>query len=274
MQFIDTHCHIHDEEFFNSEENSLDRIVSDARGAGVSHMLCVGTDVRSSKSATKVSQKYDELYCSVALHPHEAEKLSYEEIDSQMLLLKTLLEQKKGKIVAIGECGLDYFYHKDPSVKEKQAYLLRRHLEIGVECDLPFIFHVRDAKLEAEKGVFADFFKVLDDFPLVRGVMHSFSDNQSNMQTCVDRGLYIGLNGIMTFTSDRSQLEAAKAVPLTHLLLETDAPFLTPKPFRGKMCKPQHVVETAKFLSELRSESLSHLAEATTHNAKQLFTIK
>jgi TatD DNase family protein len=130
---------------------------------------------------------------------------------------------------------------------------------------LPLIFHVREA--------FDDFFSTYDQYKGLRGVVHSFSADTRVLDKILSRGLYIGLNGIMTFTKDQKQLEAAKAVPLNRLLLETDAPYLTPVPFRGKICEPKYVRVTAEFLSHLRGETLEELAAATTRNAAELFKL-
>ena len=164
-------------------------------------------------------------------------------------------------IVAIGECGLDYFYnHSD---KKDQFAALENQMQLAQDNTLPMIFHVREA--------FDDFWPIYDNFSRLKGVVHSFTDTTTQLDKALNRDLYIGLNGIMTFTKDQKQLAAAKAVPLERLLLETDAPFLTPKPLRGKINEPKNVSITAEFLAQLRGEELSTLAAATTKNARQLF---
>lgn len=167
------------------------------------------------------------------------------------------------KIVAIGECGLDYFYGH--STKAEQEKALRYQIELALEFDLPLVFHVRDA--------FDDFWPIFDSYQGVKGELHSFTDNLTNLSKALTRGLYIGVNGIMTFTKNDWQLEVAKAIPRDRLLLETDAPFLTPKPLRGKVNEPAQVLLTARFLSELRQEPLEELAHYTTTNARQVFLI-
>jgi len=143
--------------------------------------------------------------------------------------------------------------------------MLRFQLNLAQVHNLPVIFHVRDA--------FDDFFAILDDFKTIRGVIHSFTADTVTLDKCLNRGLYIGLNGIMTFTKDQNQLNAAKALPLNRLLLETDAPFLTPAPYRGTICQPKHVVVTAEFLAKLKGITLEEIAVATTQNAKRLFNL-
>jgi TatD DNase family protein len=156
---------------------------------------------------------------------------------------------------------LDYFYNHSP--KDAQTEILKFQIELALKHDLPMIFHIRDA--------FKEFWPVFDSYRGVRGVVHSFSATEKELQQIIERGLYAGLNGIMTFTKNQAQLAAAKAVPLSNLLLETDAPFLTPAPFRGTICEPKHVRVTAEFLSGLRGESLGQIFAATTNNAQTLF---
>lgn len=268
MQFIDTHCHVHEPEFAAKYDVPVEQIVADARAAGVTTFISVGTSASSSRQAVDFAAKYG-TYASLALHPHEVAEKSSEVIAADFEVVETLANRGDTRIVAIGECGLDYYYHKDAATQQKQQTLLRKHLELGLKHGLPFIFHIREA--------FEDFFAVVDEYTdrgqLIKGVIHSFSATMVELEGCLVRGFYIGLNGIMTFTKDERQLDAAKAIPADRLVLETDAPFLTPKPFRGTMCQMKHVVETAKFLSVLREETLENLAASTTSNAKEIFTL-
>jgi TatD DNase family protein len=138
---------------------------------------------------------------------------------------------------------------------------LRCQIELGLPTGRPFVFHVRDA--------WQDFWPVLDSYPNIKGIIHSFSTSVKHLEEAIKRDLYIGLNGIMTFTKDEAQLEAARQVPLSHLVLETDAPFLAPAPFRGQTCEPKHIKTIAEFLANLRGEKLADLAAATTANAEK-----
>ncbi len=255
MEFVDTHCHVH----FSDYKLDPDEVIRAALDSGVTRMLCVGCSLEDSQLGVEMAAKHSSIWASVGVHPHEA-KL-YVENDKSLQELHALAN--KSRVVAVGEIGLDYYYnHSD---KQSQEEMFRFQLDIAKEYDLPVIFHVREA--------FDDFFKIFDEYQDIRGVIHSFTADKATLQKCLDRGLYIGLNGIMTFTKSDEQLEAAKAVPLDSLLVETDAPFLTPVPFRGKICQPKYVVETAKFLAKLRGEGLQELAAATTNNARQLFRI-
>jgi TatD DNase family protein len=172
--------------------------------------------------------------------------------------------------VAIGEFGLDYYYEN--SSMEDQQKALRYQLELAASSNKPCVFHIRDSQKQGGSA-FDDFWPIFDEFTGIKGVIHSFSAGEKELKECLKRGLYIGLNGIMTFSKDDKQLAAAKAVPLNRLLLETDAPFLTPAPKRGTINEPANVELVAEFLSRLRGESVAMLAEATTGNAHALFGI-
>ena len=271
MEFFDTHCHIHEA----SADAAGDEFVRDKWAAGgftdprilidnavkqgVTRLLCVGCTLKDSQMAVKLVAGQPQCWASVGIHPHEAK----DHLDSStQKAFGKLLEQPKA--VAIGECGLDFYYNH--SSKPDQLRILDFQMELAVGHNLPMIFHVREA--------FKDFWSVYDKHKGIRGVIHSFSSTLQDLDQILSRGLYVGLNGIMTFTKNKEQLLAAKAIPLSSLLLETDAPFLTPAPCRGTICQPMHIVHTAEFLAELRNEDLTALAAATTSNAYKLFGLE
>jgi TatD DNase family protein len=256
MELFDTHCHIH----FPDYELDPEEVIKDAQKDEVTQLLAVGCTLTDSKLAIQMAARHDNIWATIGLHPHEG--VSY--VHDHQALQEFRRLATKPKVVAIGETGLDYHYKH--SSKEDQQKLFRYQLELAQEHDLPLIFHVREA--------FDDFLAILDDFKGVRGVVHSFTANTAILDKILAKGLYIGLNGIVTFAKDPELLETAKAIPLQKLLLETDAPFLTPAPFRGTICQPKHVRVTADFLSQLRAEPLERLAAATTHNARELFNLK
>ncbi len=271
LELFDTHCHIQEATAGLPEANLIrgiwkkdsgvdaDTMIRQAADRGVGHIVCVGTTLEDSVVAVRFVQARQGLWASVGVHPHEAK--DYVNAPDKLQKIRNLLDNRK--VVAIGECGLDYHY--DHSSTADQQKLLRFHLELAQEHDLPLIFHVRDA--------FADFWSIFDEYKGTRGVIHSFSSVLEDLEQIIARGLYVGLNGIMTFTKDKRHLEAAKSVPIDKLLLETDAPFLTPAPYRGTICQTKHVRATAEFLCQLRGESLSKLASVTTTNAKELFQL-
>jgi len=266
MKFFDTHCHIQSigtgsdplaQKWQNGGVTDVNEVIASSKSAGVSHMIAVGTDVADSQLAASLASNDESCWASVGIHPHEATKRHSDQENLQ--IIRKLCEEDS--VVAVGEIGLDYFY--DHSDRRSQVALLEKQLDIAQEKNLPVILHVREAH--------QDFWPVFDNFPKLHGVLHSFSADKTQVDEALKRGLYIGLNGIMTFTSQQDQLEAAKIIPKENLLLETDAPFLTPTPFRGKICKPEHVVLTARFLAELREESVEYLADYTSNNAHNLF---
>ena len=208
-------------------------------------------------------KKHSQTWASIGLHPHEAKDyIKGKGLNNEKCQEFADLAHRP-KVVAVGECGLDYFYNLSP--KDAQLAILRFQIEFAVEHNLPLIFHVREA--------FADFWPVFDAYSGVRGVIHSFSATERELAEILKRNLYVGLNGIATFAKNEAQVSAAKAVPLNRLVLETDAPYLTPIPYRGIINEPKYVRVTAEFLANLRNESLDKLAVATTKNAHLLFGI-
>lgn len=261
--FIDSHCHIHDSELDLVSEEAYQIALDN----NVLAMICVGTSVKSSYEAVEFCQDRPNCYYSLALHPHQVAELGQHQLEQawQSIENMALRYMNDTQFIAIGECGLDYFYHNDSNILHKQQWLLRKHLDLASRLQKPVIFHVRDA--------FKDFWPIYDDFKL-RGVVHSFSSDICDLNEIIARdGLYVGLNGIMTFTKDEKQLESARNTPLSKLILETDAPYLTPKPLRGKINTPANVRLVAKFLSDLRKEPIGLLADQTTTNTEELFGI-
>jgi TatD DNase family protein len=255
---VDTHAHIH----FSSYGLDAEEVWQSSKQHGVNKLLAVGCRLDDSEGAISFAKAHEGVWASIGIHPHEANEFLSDEANLQKF--ERLLSQKDDdKIVAIGETGLDYYYqHSD---KSSQRNLLEWQLGVAKKHNLPVVFHVRDA--------FEDFWPIVDNFGGINGVVHSFSSNGGVLDQVLARNLYVGVNGIMTFTKDDDQLEAAKRIPLDRLLLETDAPFLTPKPFRGKVCKPEYVKLVAEFLSQLRGEPLEQIAKRTTMNAQELFGI-
>ena len=219
-------------------------------------MVCVGTTVQSSREAIEFCRTHEASYPVVGIHPHDAKDNGSEDI-------RALVEANKGIIIGIGEIGLDYFY--DHSPREVQMERLREQLHIASDYNLPVSFHVREA--------FEDFWPILDEFSGITGVMHSFTDTKENADEAIKRGLYIGINGISTFTREEWQQQLYAGLPLEKIVLETDAPFLTPKPFRGKMNLPAYVGRVAEHQAMLKSVSSNDVVRITTANAKSIFGI-
>lgn len=268
IALTDTHCHIHESQFGFLGESRMgtlwaqkanhnpDAMIAQAHQNGVTRLICVGSTLANSREAVSFVADRDNCWASIGIHPHDAKEGT--------VALRGIAElAEKPKVVAVGEIGLDYFYNH--SAKTAQAKALRFQLELALEHNLPVIFHVREA--------FDDFWPIFDSYRGIRGVLHSFTDSRVNFDKAMERDLYIGINGIMTFTKVDEQLQIAKVVPLQKLLLETDAPFLTPKPLRGSVNVPANVRLVAEFLAELRGETLTTLATQTSHNAQTLFAL-
>jgi TatD DNase family protein len=246
---IDTHCHIHE-----PYDLPVDETLTKAHQAGVDQLICVGTSEDSSEQAVAFSKANPGVFAAVGVHPHET--------DRGYSRLGKLLDENPD-IVAIGEVGLDYFYSHSP--KEVQLEALAVQIELALTHNKPIIFHVRDA--------FDDFWPIFDAHPGIRGVLHSFTDNRENLEEALKRGLYIGLNGISTFTKDEAQKEMFDSIPLDRILFETDAPFLTPVPHRGKVNEPAYVRIVAEYHAARRGISLEEIAKISTQNARALFSL-
>lgn len=255
---IDTHCHIHEPSY----QLDADQVIDDAANDGVSQLIVVGTDVNSSKNAVQFCSGRSACHVAVGVHPHEAS------IEKNLEQLSELAQDKS--VVAIGECGLDYYYmHSD---KPAQEYAFRHQLDLAKSLNLPLIFHVRGS-IDKPDDAMNDFLRIVADYQDIRGVVHSFSSSKQHVEQILKVSLYFGLNGIMTFSNDESQQEAWDSIPLESIILETDAPFLTPKPNRGKINEPKHLVQTAEYLATRRMREFNEIAKITTQNAKELFEI-
>ncbi len=249
----DTHCHIHEAGY----PLDVGDVMSRAHSMGVGKMICVGTDNTTSDEAVNFARNHENVWASVGAHPHDA-KDGFERV---VELLR--LRDEHSSIVAVGEIGLDYFYTHSP--REVQIAAFEAQLQMAYEAKLPVIFHVREA--------FDDFWPIFSNFRGLRGVLHSFTDNTSNLERGLSEGLYIGLNGISTFTKDENQQKIFDSIPETHMLFETDAPFLTPSPHRGKVNEPAFVRYVAEHHASRRGVELEHLARVTSANASTLFGV-
>lgn len=245
---VDTHCHIHE-----PYKLPIDEVLEHARVNEVGQMICVGTSEASSQQAVDFAAQHEHIFAAIGVHPHDT-KDGYAEI-------ARIAEAQPERLVAVGEIGLDYFYTHSP--KEVQIAGLRAQIEVSLAHNLPIIFHVREA--------FDDFWPIFDSYEGIRGVLHSFTDSKENMEIAIQKGLSIGVNGISTFTKDSAQQEMFDAIPLDRIIFETDAPFLTPVPYRGKVNEPAYVRSVAEYHAARRGISFEEIAEASTHNARALF---
>lgn len=255
MTLTDSHCHIHESTYLDPY-GAFNRALK----AGVTRLICVGTDQNTSREAVNFALNHENTWASVGIHPHDASS-GLSSLETLEELIRTDINIHVRKIVAIGECGLDYFYNNSP--KNDQALLLEAQLELASRHNLPLIFHVRNA--------FDDFWPIFDRFKGLRGVLHSYTDDLSNLDQALARGLYIGVNGISTFTKDEMQQKMYAAIPVSNMLLETDSPFLTPIPRRGTVNEPAFITHVAHHIANLQSINLEELSRATERNATTLF---
>jgi TatD DNase family protein len=222
-------------------------------------MLTISVDEPSLDFVSNAVQQFPEVYGSVGFHPHDASAMS----DSLENKIRQLAQDEE-KLIAIGEIGLDYHYLYCPV--EVQQRVFRQQLMLAEELNLPVVMHSREAE--------ADTLNILKEIPVKSlGVAHSFTSSFEMARTLVEMGWYLGINGIVTFKNTEDLREVVRWLPLEKMLLETDSPFLTPVPFRGKPNKPAHIPVIATFISELRDISLQELAEQTNENAQRLFKL-
>lgn len=251
---VDSHCHLD----FPDLADELDAIVARARAAGVERMVTISTRVKKFDQVLAIAEQFDEIYCSVGTHPHNAG----EEQDITAHDLVRLSSHPK--VVAIGEAGLDYFYDKAP--RDAQARSFRAHIEAARQTGLPLVIHARNAD--------ADMAEILED-EMGKGafsfILHCFSSGRGLAETGVKLGGYISFSGILTFRNSEELRQIAADVPRERLLVETDAPFLAPPPFRGKRNEPAYVAQTARVLGETLGVDAAEIATITTDNFFRLF---
>ena len=255
IELIDSHCHL----IFENFEQDLEEVVSRWRSSGVKKLLHACCEFSEIPKLKKISNKFDEIYYSVGLHPLEANKWK----TSSKSLLKCAAQEDK-KVVAIGELGLDFFKSEN---KNKQIDALIPQLELAYELDLPVIIHCRDAANEMI-NICSELYKK-DRCP--RGVLHCWTGTPNQMKKFLDLGFFISFSGIVTFPKAKELHECAKIVPCDRYLIETDSPFLAPVPHRGKRNEPAFVENVANFLSHIRSTKITNIARETSRNAEDLF---
>jgi TatD DNase family protein len=252
---FDSHVHLNDGQLYPI----ADTVVSEALEAGVGYLMCIGYDPETNLRALDIASRHANVYCSLGFHPEVAEKVT----DADFLVLEQQLQNPKVK--AIGECGLDYYWNKDFLVQQKAVF--KRQIELANQTGLPIVVHMRES--------LNDTFELLKEYknPTVTGVMHCYSGSAQAMKQFLDLNLYISLAGPVTFKNARVPKEVAVVIPSYRLLIETDAPYLSPVPYRGKPNAPKYLVETAKVLAELRGQTLEEIARITTENAKSMYRI-
>lgn len=252
LKLIDTHCHPQMVQY----DVDRDAVIERALTAGVG-MVCVGVDFETSRQAIALAERYAGLWASVGLHPNDNLGETYDQLAYEMIA-------RHPKVVAIGEVGLDYYRTTGSEKQQFQKERFLKQIALAQEMKLPLIIHCRDAH-DDMLGILSG-----QDIPK-DGVIHSFTGTAAQARSYIDRGFYIGLNGIVTFSSEYAEM--VKSIPSDRLLLETDAPYLAPHPYRGKRNEPVYIAETAKAIAAIRDVSEDELSATTTANTKALLSI-
>lgn len=267
MTFVDTHCHLD----FEAYSEDLEAVLAGAWEAGVERILVPGIDLASSRKVLDLAEKHDRVYAAVGVHPNSAG--SWEKGTAAQL--EALVEHPKVK--AIGEIGLDYYRHRAP--REKQREVLQRQLDLADRTHLPVVLHVRNEKKE-ERSCIIDLLEILAAWKAGIeesrdkhrfGVIHSFSGNVEEAQRAMSLDFFLGITGPVTFKNARVMQQVVTSSPLTCLLIETDGPFLTPHPHRGKRNEPAYVRYVAQKVADLKDRPVGEVARETTENADYLF---
>ena len=249
---IDSHAHLEMRDF----DHDRDEVVLRAKEAGVDAIVTVGTNLRECRKAVALAAQYDAVYAALGIHPHDVKSIDEKTYDVVRELVR------RPKVVAYGEIGLDFFRNRSP--REVQLRFFGEQLEMADEFDLPVIIHDREAH--------AEILKMLTGWKGKRGgIIHCFSGDAAMAKKCLDMGFYISIPGPVTYPKSDRLLEVVRQVPLDRLMVETDAPYLTPQPYRGKRNEPSYVVHTAKKVAEVKGLTPAEIGAATSKNARAVF---
>ena len=254
MTLVDSHCHLNYEGLADRQEE----VLAAARARGVQGFLNISTRQKEWAEVVGAAERHPDVWASIGVHPHEAD--AHPDLGAAALVEAAA----HPRVIAIGECGLDYYYDKSDRAAQRERF--GAHIEAARQTGLPLVVHTRDAEEET-----ADILTREVGKGGVAGVLHCFTGSAELAQKALDLGFYISISGIVTFKNAMNLQEVAKTIPQDRLLVETDSPFLAPVPHRGQTCEPAFVADTAAYLSELREEPLDELAAATTSNFFRLF---
>ncbi|MCJ7422399.1 TatD family hydrolase [Sphingomicrobium astaxanthinifaciens] len=254
MSLIDSHCHLNYEGLVERQDEVLDA----ARARGVTGMLNISTRQREWDAIVATAERHDDVWATIGVHPHEAD--AHPDLGVEALVAAAA----HPKVVAIGECGLDYYYDKSDRGAQKARF--EAHIEAARQTGLPLVVHTRDAEEDTAEILSREVAR-----GGVRGVLHCFTSSQWLADRALEFGFYISLSGIVTFKNAKELQATAKTLPAERMLVETDSPFLAPVPHRGKTCEPAFVADTAAFVAELRGEAVATLHAQTSANFFRLF---
>jgi len=251
MEFIDTHCHI----YYDKYEHDINDVINRANNNNVNNIICVGVDLDSSKKSLELAKQYKSVFATVGYHPHEAKLAPKNYLEG----IKNI--SRESKVVAIGEIGLDYYYeHSD---KKIQIKVFREQLELAKELNMPTIIHNRESD--------DDLYHNIKESNINKGVIHCYSSDIKYANKLFELGLIVSFTGIITFSKNLQ--EVVREIPMDKIMIETDSPYLTPIPFRGKRNEPYMVNYVAEKIAEIKNISVEEVAEITTKTAKDFFSI-
>lgn len=251
MKLVDTHCHLDNEKFDEDRLEVIERIKEN-----LEFCVNIGYDLVSSKKSLELAKEYDFIYAVIGVHPIDIAEYN-EEVEKELEILG-----KNPKVLAIGEIGLDYHWMTEP--KEVQQERFKRQLELAERLNKPVVIHTRDAM--------EDTVNILKEYPNITGVIHCYPGSLETAKQLVDR-FYLGIGGTLTFKNSKKAVEVVKDIPLDRIVIETDCPYLTPEPFRGKRNEPIYVEYVAKKIAEIKEISVEDVTKVTTENAKKLYRI-
>lgn len=262
---FDTHIHLNDKQFFNDIEHYL----HEAREKGVTKFLCVGYDLESSRLAVELARKYKDIYAAVGVIPTEHKQYNLKSCRENKPTIDEIRDLAKNneKVLAIGEIGLDYYWEKTDEIKEKQKEMFIEQIELANELNLPVSIHSRDS--------IQDTYDILKKYNVSnKGIMHCFSGSKEMANEFVKLGYYIAFGGVLTFKNSKETKDVLKTIPLDKVVFETDAPYLAPHPYRGKMNEPKYIYDTVKFASDLLKIDLVLLEDLSFANSLKILHVK
>jgi TatD DNase family protein len=254
VTLIDSHCHLN----YPGLAERQKEVLANARARGIGGFLNISTRQNEWADVVGVAERNDDVWATIGVHPHEAD--AHPDLGASALIEAAA----HPRVIAIGECGLDYYYDKSDRAAQRDRF--QAHIEAARATGLPLVVHTRDAEDDTAEILSREVGK-----GGVTGVLHCFTGSADLARKALNLGFYVSISGIVTFKNARDLQETAKTIPLERLLVETDSPFLAPVPNRGKTCEPAFVADTAAFLSDLRDEPIDELAQATTANFFKLF---
>ena len=261
MTYFDTHAHYYDERFAEEAEGGADALISEHLGSDVSYIVNVGTAPETSRRAIAQAKKYKNMYTAIGIHPSDARLI--DDLDSALKETEALILDKGSKCVALGEIGLDYHY--PDTDKDMQMRVFRAQMQMAERLGLPVVIHDRDSH--------EDVMSVIREYPMVKGVLHSFSGSSEMAKELVKLGYMISFSGTVSFKNARRPKEACAAVPLDRILIETDCPYLAPHPLRGTLNHSGNLSYTCAAVAEVKGISLEECAKITEENARRFFKI-